>query len=95
MRNPQEEITPPETLNRFTLIAEREGDHWSVTCPEWKCQLSDKSATRAAARIIADIETTIEGGPEDWNTFAEREGLPRLRPEAQPKATPPLRGGLR
>jgi len=94
MKNPNDEPCPPdEIIGTITINAKLDSKTktWSVYCPQWQCELHDKNLTRCVSVLVAEIETHNAGGPEDWNTFAAREGLPRLKPEAQPKKQPSSR----
>lgn len=68
---------------------------WVVECPEWNCRFNTDNLTRELARLAADIEQHNTGQPQpaqDWNKFAEREGLAPLRREQWPQPSPTLRG---
>lgn len=58
---------------------------WEVFCPEWKCTLHDKNLTRCVAGLCAEIEDHNDNtGNEDYNDWAEKNGLPKLKQEHWP-----------
>ena len=53
---PEESYPPDEKITRVTLSAELRGDTWSIACPQWNCEIPDKSLTRGTALIFSEIE---------------------------------------
>lgn len=90
MSTPNETHAPAEPVEKINISATFDPAMkvWTVACPEWKCTLHTKNLTRTVTMLIAEIETHNEGGEPDWNTFAAREGLAKLRPHHHPKKQP-------
>ena len=57
---PDESYPPDEKIAHVTLRAELRGDTWSIACPQWDCEIPDKSLTKGAALILSEIETHNE-----------------------------------
>jgi hypothetical protein len=56
-----EECAPDYAVHEFQIKARRLPDGiWEVWCPEWKCTLHGKNATRVIACLVAEIEKNNE-----------------------------------
>lgn len=97
--NPMEECPPDDPLYGFTIRAKQSDNGvWSVSCPEWKCELHHRNLTLCVAALVAEIadhndecdgKVTYRSNPVAW---AKENGLPNLKPESWPKPPRPKFG---
>lgn len=95
--NPSESDYPSGIYTQITIHARLVSkDTWEIRCPEWKCVLHNRNLTNGVALLVAEIESHNEeektGEPGwfskdfDFNKWAEKNGMTRLRAEQWPKA---------
>ena len=98
INDPLEECPPDDPMESVTIVAKLDAKGiWSVHCPEWKCELHDKSLTRAVAILCAEIENhndECNGEPTTqilFEKWLDRKGMAKLKPEQYLKPAPAQR----